>query len=368
VTAMARRPLLVAVVVATAVALAIPAGAVIRPFAPQQTLVGGCASFDADAVTRSTGSVVGFATCPGPSGNNIRFFSRRANGTVNPSEATGFSGSVLGVADDGTATYVLFYDGRDIEIGKRTNAAAYSSRVVDAGVGTGEFFPSGDVIARNGQWFGAWTKRVGPGGDFAQLELFSAGSVVPVTQVTHTSGDVFDSSPTMAYSGSTPVLIWTRSTGIEDVPSADLYVSKYINGTWQATRAFATAGQINSTPDMHIAGGRTFVTWERDGFIWVASNPTGSFSSRRFNTGGFHPFVSASTTGGVVDHIFVAWTSFTGDRVFFAESATSGSVHMTWDGAHVGPAGSDAFAVRGFGTKATVVYGTGSSVASRTQS
>jgi hypothetical protein len=365
---MARRPLLVAVVVVTAVALAIPAGAAIRPFAPQQTLVGGCpATFDADAVTTASGAVVGFATCPLPQGDVIRFFSRNANGTVNPSEPSGFSGIVLGVARDGTATYVLYFDGLDIRIGKRTNAGAYSSRVVDPGAGTGGIFPSGDVIARDGQWFGVWSKQVGPG-EFAQTELFSGGSVVPVRRVTTTAGNVDDYGPTLAYSGSMPVLIWSRIVTVQEVPSADLYVSKYISGTWQATRAFATAGQSNLAPDMHIAGGLTFVAWHRDGFNWVASNPTGSFSSHMFNTGGLRPFVGASTTGGVVDHIFVSWTSFTGDRVFFAESATSGSVHMTWDGAHVGPAGSDAFAVRGFGTKATVVYGTGSSVASRTQS
>jgi hypothetical protein len=113
------------------------------------------------------------------------------------------------------------------------------------------------------------------------------------------------------------------------------------------------------------------VTWNRDGFVWVASNPTGSFTSRMFNTGGFLPKVAASTTGGFVDHIFVTWTAFGAtpdlDRVFFAESASSGSVHMTWDGTYIAPAGTFAMAVGGSGTKGTVTYTSSSGVFIRSQ-
>jgi hypothetical protein len=359
---MIRRSLVGVVVTVAAVIMASsPAVAAVRPFNAEQTLAGGCAAFDGDAVMTTDGAVRGFATCPSPSGESIRFFSRNPDGTVNPSQTSGFFGRVLGVTYDSTATYVLFQSADGVSIGKRTNAGAFSSRVVDAAVPF-EAFVSGDVIAQNGQWFGVWSK---PADDaFGQSDLFYAASALPVRHVTTTSG-TDDIQPTLAYSGSMPVLIWPRfdfATG-----DSNLMVSKFISGAWVNTRVFASAGMSNFEPDMHIAAGLTFVTWYRDGFIWVASNPGGTFTSRMFNTGGYGPHVAASVTAGAVDHIFVTWTSFTQNRVFFAESASTGTVGGTWDGTHIGPTGSIGWATGGFQTKGTAVYATGQSVASRTQ-
>jgi len=343
-----------------------PAGAAVRPFAPPQTVVGGCSADSADSVVTSSGALVGFAACASSSGLPIRFFSRNPNGSVNPSVNTGFAGHVLGVTYDATATYVLFFNDFEIRIGKRTNAGVFSSRTVDTWGGVA--FLTGDVIARDGQWFGVWSEQVGPGGEFAQTELFSAGSTLPVRRVTTTASNIDDGSPTLAFSGLTPVLIWSRTTSPALPGPSDLIVTKYISGAWQPERVFASVGTDNLTPDMYIAGGRTFVTWFRDGFIVVASNASGSFTSHRFNTGGFEPSVAASTTSGVVDHVFVTWTAFgtTGLRVFFAESASTGSVQGTWNGATIAP---DAFAigVGGFATKAIVTYGTASTVTARAQ-
>ena len=274
------------------------------------------------------------------------------------------------MAFDNTASYVLFATPVDIRIGKRTNAGAFSSRVVDTGTG-GVTVPTGDVIAKDGQWFGVWSKQVGPGGEFAQMELFSAASNLPVRQVTFTAGDVDDFEPTLAYSASTPVLIWTRLEAPAVPGPSDLYKAKFLNGGWEAPQLFASAGTNNFVPDMAIAGGHTFVTWNRDGFVWVASNPGGSFSSRMFNTGGFLPKVAASTTSGFVDHVFVAWTAFGAtpgqDRAFFAESATNGSVHMTWDGTNVAPVGTFTLGVGGAATKGTVTYTGANAVTIRSQ-
>ena len=153
------------------------------------------------------------------------------------------------------------------------------------------------------------------------------------------------------------------------VTATDLYKAKFINGTWEAPQPFATVGDLNLQPDIHIIAGRTFVAWFRDGHIWVASNFGGSFSSRMFNTGGSNPQVAASTTGfGIgVDHVYVAWTAFgTVRSAFFAESETRGSVHMTWNGATVA---SDAFVigVGGAATKGTVTYAGANAVTIRSQ-
>lgn len=336
-----------------------PSGAAVRPFNPPQTVVGSCNAVWADAVVTTGGSLLGFATCPN-SGDSIRFFSRTPAGVVNSSQGTGFApGRVLGVSYDDTATYVLFATSLDIRIGKRTHAGVFSSRVVDTGVG-GATLPFGDVIARNGQWFGVWSKQVGPGGEFAQTELFSAGSTIPVQQLTSTGANEDDTEPTLAYSASTPVLIWTRVFSPAEPGPSDLMLSKYTAGSWEPERIFASAGHENLRPDIQIAAGRTFVTWNRDGFVWVASNHTGSFTSKRFLTAGAAPKVALSVTGSNVDHIFLSWRVFAAGtgvpKVFFAESASSGSVTGTWDGTTLAPSNVIGFATGGFAGKGTVVY------------
>jgi hypothetical protein len=363
---MFRRTLVLAGVTVAAVLLttAAPSGAAVRPFDPPQTVVGGCGATSGDAVSTTSGALVGFAGCPS---GQIRFFSRNPDRTVNSSEASGFSGRVMAVTADATATYVLFNTSGQVRIGKRTNAGAFSSRMIDTSGGA--VLPTGDIVARGGQWFGVWDKQVGPGGEFAQTELFSGGSAYAVQRITTTGPNIDDREPTLAYSGVTPILIWSRVESPAIPGPSDLLVSKFIAGTWQATRLFATAGTTNANPDMAIAGGHTFVTWSRDGYIVVASNPGGVFSSHRFNTGGLLPRVAVSTTSGVVDHAFVTWTAFAGltdTRGFFAETAGV-SVQGTWSGTYVSGLGTRVLAGTAHATKGTTVYASSTLVAARSQ-
>lgn len=367
---MLRRSFVVVIAAVVAITLSAgPAAAVPLPFDPPQTVVGGCESYYADARMTGNGDLFGFATCRTGTGNHIRFLSRNPDRSVNPSEATGFVGRVMAVANDSTGTYVLYSNDTQIRIGKRTNAGAYSSRAVDT-FGGGGSLPSGDVIAKGGQWFGVWSEQVGPGGEFAETDLFFAGSNLPPAPVPPASSSLDDLQPTLAYSLSTPVLVWARWDSPAVPGPSDLLVSKYISGSWQSTRTFASAGTWNLSPDIFIGGGRTFVAWERDGYVWVASNATGSFVSHRFNTGGSFPKVAASITINRPDHVFVTWTAFgnTGSRAFFAQTNSTGSVTGTWLGDYV--AGSPSFVVGagGFATKGTSVYTTATAVVARSQS
>jgi hypothetical protein len=214
--------------------------------------------------------------------------------------------------------------------------------------------------------FGVWSRPLDPSVENSQLELFSGASTLPIRRVRTTGYTVSDALPTLADSASTPVLIWSRVTYRGPGQAADLYLTKFVAGAWQAPRAFATAGEVSWTPDMRIIGGRTFVTWERDGFVWVASNASGSFTSHMFNTGGRHPTVAASTSSGAVDHVFVTWTALGQERVSFPESASSGTVHGQWDGTYVGPWVTEVVAAGGAATKGTSVYHSSSEVVSRT--
>jgi hypothetical protein len=209
-----------------------------------------------------------------------------------------------------------------------------------------------------------WTKQVGPGGEFADVELFQGGSVEPFRRITNRP-DVDDLDPALTYSGTIPVLVWSRLQAPAVPGQSDLWVAKYLNGAWQS-RVFASLGRNNYTPDIATAGGLTFVTWGRDGSIVVAGNSTGSFLSHTFLTQGFAPKVAASATAGPVDHVFATWTTNTG-RVFFAETASSDAV-TGWQAAFlttnpiIGAFGLDSQA-----GKAAVAYTTATDVRLRAQ-
>jgi hypothetical protein len=305
------------------------ASAAVGPFGPEVVAAGSCGLGLGEAATAPDGSFRGFADCGSTSNARIRFFSRTAAGVVNPSQDSGFRGNVLGVTVDATATYVLFRTPTTISIGKRTNAGVYSSRAVDTW--SGVVPPTGDVIARDGRWFGVWDKQVGPGGEFADVELFQGGSVEPFRRIT-TRPDVDDLQPALVYSGTIPVLVWSRLQAPAVPGPSDLWVAKYLNGGWQS-RVFASLGTHNSSPDIATAGGLTFVTWERDGAIVVAGNRTGSFASHTFLTPGSAPKVAASATAGPVDRVFTTWTA-SNHRIFFAETAASDAV-TGWQGIYL---------------------------------
>jgi hypothetical protein len=262
---------------------------------------------------------------------------------------------------------VLFHDDTQILIGKRTNAGGYGFRVVDT-FGGGGLFPTGDVIARDGQWFGVWSEQASPG-EFGQTELFQGGTAFPVRRITTTPENVDDFTPSLTYSGVTPVLVWTRSVTMAEFVSSDIWVAKLISGAWQS-RVFASAGTNNYLPDIQWFGGVAAVTWNRDDRVVVASNPTGSFTSHTFNTLGIAPKVAASISPTTPDDIFVSWTAFGpvggDDRVFFAETASS-SVNGSWHGTHIAPPGTFAFSVGAAGGKAIVAYQEGATVRVRAQ-
>jgi hypothetical protein len=351
----------VAVVAVGAVTMS-TASAAVRPFGPEVVAAGACGLGLGEAATAPDGSFRGFAECDWTNAP-IRFFSRTAAGVENPSENSGFRGKVLGVTADTTATYVLFRTGTTISIGKRTNIGAYSSRAVDNWNGVGS--PAGDVIARDGRWFAVWSKQIGPGGELADYELFQAGSAEPFRRITNRP-DLEDLDPTLAYSGTIPVLVWSRLQAPWVFGQSDLWVAKYLNGGWQS-RVFASLGTHNDRPDIATAGGLTFVTWARDHHIVVAGNRTGSFLSHTFVTPGQAPKVAASATTGPVDHIYTTWSDDDHGRVFFAETASSDAV-TGWQGtfltnsAVIGTYGLDSQA-----GKAVVAYSAGVDVRLRAQ-
>ncbi|HEY6748754.1 MAG TPA: hypothetical protein VI357_23945 [Mycobacteriales bacterium] len=65
--------------------------------------------------------------------------------------------------------------------------------------------------------------------------------------------DLADVSPAPAYSGTIPVLVWSRLQEPERPGPSDVWVAKYLNGGWQS-RVFASLGTFNDNPDIATAG------------------------------------------------------------------------------------------------------------------
>ena len=343
---MRRSAAIVLLSLALLVAAAAPAPAV-GAFGAPVTVVPSPCSFvfaDADAALGSDGLTRGFVTyngagCP----SDIWYF--QGSGSSWTRLLSPYHGVVLGVAVDGVDTYLLYAASDGVRITKRTAAGFTPGRPLSSfGLG-GATEPRGDVIATGGTWWAVWSEPLG-GGEFGQQELFQAktyGTDLNKQRITFvTNRD--DTSPSLARRpGGGAVLAWERNDGLRG-EVADIKVATSADGAW-SSRDFATAGNLNTQPDVFTAGVSTYVTWIRDGRAVEADNTGGAFASHTFLTpASFRPRVAASS-----GKVFVAWTT-EAPRVLFAERAAG-----TWSGVFLSDPPRPGMAVTAPGGKATVL-------------
>jgi hypothetical protein len=310
-----------AAVLAGTVALAGPAAAV-GPFGPAETVIGGCSLAAGDAAIAVDGTTRGFANCTDADPGPVRFF--RDTPTSAPvQELSPYTGVVVAAAWDGqNATYVVIAGGGALRIGKRLESTgSYSPLTTLTTVQNGAVGASADVVAANGQWWAVWTEPVGPGGEFAQTQLFQRHTLLGTqgrTRITTTAGNVDDFAPTLAFANNRVTLVWTRATSSAAGGPADLRIAESSGGAW-LSRPLASLGDQNTDADVTVNAGVTWVTWTRDGQTVVADNAGGTFHSLTFGGFGSEPTVAVSGT-----HVFVAWRSDTANRAVIAERTVSG--------------------------------------------
>ena len=313
---MFRRPSAIAAAAFLAV-LAVPSPALAADSftAPVTVVDPPCGTEGTSDAAFGAGTIRGFASFPDCS-HDIYYFQGGTQGYTRV--AAPYTGVVLGVDADETATYLIYRMtdpvGRTTGVGvtRRTHAGAYdSTQVVSGAAATQAVLPTADIAAEGGKWWAVWTEQVGPGGEFATQQLFQArtyGTVVNRQQITATVPD--NSEPSISLDGNGAVMAWTRWTAPEQPGPADLWVATNPGGAW-TSRVFSSAGSINRTADLKRIGGVTFLTWVRDGRIVEAENTPGTFVSHVFLTPGDRPRVG-STYGSQ----FVTWT--TPDGVYYA--------------------------------------------------
>jgi hypothetical protein len=328
-------------------AAAVPARAV-GSFGPPVTVVPSPCSFvsaDLDAALGSDGRTRGFVTYNG-TGCDFEIWYFQGSGSSWTRQLSPYRGVVLGVAVDGQDTYLLYAASDGVRITKRTAAGAFTAgrRLSTFGLG-GAIEPRGDVIATGGTWWAVWDEPVGPGGEFAQTELFQAKTYgTDLARQRITFNGVCDAAPSLAKRpGGGAVLAWERND-CEAGQVSDVWIASSLNGSW-TSRPLATGGNLNTQPDLSTAGAATFVAWIRDGHAVEADNTSGEFRSHTFVTlASFRPRVAAS-----LGRVFVIWTT-PGNRTFFAER-----VGGTWSGAYLSDPPRPGFAVTARGGKATAL-------------
>lgn len=266
---------------------------------------------------------------------------------------------VLGVAADDVSTYLVFLTFTDADHADRVRITKRDH--------TGRFWPvttlSAPLGAAGGRWWAVWDEQVGPGGEFAHTQLFTArtfGTPQGRTQLTSTASDVADSEASISVDANGMVLAWQRQTAPAKPGPSDLWVATSTTGALQAARAFSTEGEHNYAPDV-LRRGVTLLAWVRDGKVVESDNSAGSFRSHQFLVGGDRPRIGLSSGSS-----FVTWTTGTEtDRSYRGYAAQGGKASNDFWGGEVTPVGHDVQAAVAVNGRLTVISRTRTAVVSR---
>ncbi len=344
---MRRLPLAIALCLSLLLAGAAPAGAV-GPFGPD-IILANCIPGPMAASIASDGTTSGFIPCTGGIGDGAISYFEQKPGSPLFREGSPYTGKVLATAWDGVdALYVVFTQGSDLKIAKRIKSTGAFSATTLLATGSDRF--TADVVASAGKWWAVWSRQVGPGGEFAQTELFQRHTLLgtqPATQITATAASIDDGEPTLGYSAGKVTMLWTRTYSPAIPGQSDLRIATNTGSGWSSS-TFTTGGYTNHRPDSLTVNGHTYVAWQRDNKILEADNSSGPYVSHTFAGSGVGPKIGAS-----LGKVFVGWTIGIDEYQRFYLEERSGGV---WTGAVLSGFPGGAVAVLGQGGKARVIY------------
>jgi hypothetical protein len=251
--------------------------------APATVVSPGCTfeESSADAVPAASGvnSSRGFVSfgggnCPRPAfaGRLTYFAGGGAHWFTQPSS---YFGQVLAVANDSTGTSVLFSTVRGIFLGKRTQTGSFTTPVRLSTHGNGgAVLPTGDLVTQAGRYWAVWTEQVGPGGEFAQTDLFQAKTIgagqctVAITRRQITYLTRHDDTPSLvlvpAAGGlSGAHLTWSRNDGARGESGWIMYAKAGCNAQWSSVQNLNSRNN-NLDPDMTRVGNTDYLAWTHD--------------------------------------------------------------------------------------------------------
>jgi hypothetical protein len=315
---------------AGALVVVAPARGAVQPFGPAVTVLSPGHPFgwaSGDAAVGSDGIIRGFVAFSGDGSwddDAIRYF--EGSGSTWTSTVSPYRGSVLAVAWDGSATYLLYQTQNGaIHITKRTAAGFTGGRPLWMGIASGT---TADLVAAGGNWWAVWSHGYGPGGEFAQAELVQALTLGRghfhdgISGQRITFNPQSDRSPSLTLlpnggSGGQVLMAWVRDDGARGEQSAIRYARAAFDGRW-TSQSYPTGGRADS-PDLFTYGPVVFSAYQRDGRIVQATNPPSGIVSNRFMTPGHGPRVASS-----YGKTFVGWVSSRSGHIMVGEATAPG--------------------------------------------
>ncbi|HZG95591.1 MAG TPA: hypothetical protein VEZ46_12875 [Mycobacteriales bacterium] len=268
-------------------------------------------AFDSAGVSRSFVTWYG-GTCPSA---RIRYATQ--SGTRGAAVASPYYGAVLGVADDGTTTWLLYRASDGTRVGGRTRAGAWKTSVRVTTHRSG----SGDIAAVGGRWWAVWSEASG-----SLASIYNARTIGGTTGRTRiTTLRATDTHPALAVTPrGVAFLAFARrfaSTGRREIA-----VFRKATPSTPWSLKYQTADGDNHEPDV-LAASDTSVTaaWRHGTRIHMTTNRTGSFVRRAFATPGSRPRVAASAGR----YVF-AWTKAgSPSEIVLAERSSNVTVERT---------------------------------------
>jgi hypothetical protein len=329
---MVRRTVLVVAALAAALVVvsAAPAGA-IPPFGPIVTVAGaptGCtiASVNGDATIGSGSVTRGFFNFAGSGCDADQIWFAGGFGSTWKVQLTPYRGRVM-ASDQGSGAFVLFFASTGVYLGERSfgNGSYLTPPRRLSPTAPGAVAPTGTVLGGpSNTWWAVWSEQVGPGGEFAQTELFQAktyGNDLARTQVTFNPDN--DHRPALAFRpGGGGELVFVRDNAFGQEPTHSylrLATASGTTGAWAGSQ-FATVG-INTDPSIETTSstsGHTYVAWLRNGQVFESDDRSGGFQAKAFVAHGLSTGIAVS--GGKTR---VVWSEV-GDGTVLAERLGSG--------------------------------------------
>ena len=252
--------------------------------APATVLSAGCAfgEASADAVAAASGanSSRGFVSFGGGACPRAAFAGRltyfAGGGAPWFTQPSPYSGQVMAVANDTTGTSVLFSTTAGVFLGKRTQTGSFATPIRLSSHGNGgAVMPTGDLVTRSGRYWAVWTEQVGPGGEFAQTDLFQAKTMgadqctPPITRSRITGVTLHDDNPSLvlvpAAGGlSGAHLTWSRNNGERADSGSIMYTTAGCNAQWRTPLRNLNSRNLNVDPDMARRGNTDYLAWTHD--------------------------------------------------------------------------------------------------------
>lgn len=298
---------------------AIPPAAASWTTGPANTLISpGCTSSSryADGAIDPGGTVRSFATFVGGScsGSRIRYGARA--GSTTTALTSPYSGVVLAVAADSTATWLLYRASDGTRLGGRTHGGSWktSKRLSTKRAG------SGDLAAVGGRWWAVWSETIG-----SRASLYDARTIgrnhgrARLTWTTDT-----DTAPAISLrpAGGAFLAFARRraANGRREI----------VYGRWNADKSFATtlltSNGDNHEPDVLTMSENTVqIAWRHSTRITTALKRSGGLSGAATFSTGKRPRLAASS-----GHLFVAWTTY-GSPTHVRLAERSGNVWVSRD-------------------------------------